>query len=64
VSHAAADVLHDVLPYLVIKREQAYLAFEFQETIGTRGPAVPDGVYSQRVAMYERMAVLNRRGVA
>ncbi len=47
-------LLLSVLPYMIIKREQAVLALEFVRLNGERNPA-------KRLALYNKAALLNSR---
>ena len=59
----AENILRAVLPYLVVKREQAELFFKFRRTfIGGLNGGVPVHIVAQRKALHEQMGALNRRG--
>lgn len=54
-----------VLPYLVLKREQALLCLGFRQIgISRQGKALPENVVDMREAVYQRVKSLNKRGVA
>ncbi len=59
-------VLTAILPYLVIKQEQAELILEFCTTHKSRGgvPKLTDEVIQRRAQMKARLSVLNRKGIA
>lgn len=61
----AKDVLTQVLPYLRIKRRQAEVALEFQETKKYRGSApTPQDVLAKRSSLVKEMVQLNHRGAS
>jgi len=69
--HQAEVVLRAVLPYLVIKRDQARLALEFRGIGRTQkpylhirggAPALDPDVVIEREDIKRRLSVLNRRG--
>lgn len=57
----AKHVLEQVLPFLVLKREQALVALEFCSTLEVSGK-LPDALYSMREELYQKMRKLNKRG--
>lgn len=57
----AKHVLEQVLPFLVLKREQALVALEFCSTLEVGGK-LPDGLFSLREELYQKMRKLNKRG--
>ena len=61
-------LLTAVLPYLVIKREQAKLILELRSTLGRSGTnqteRVSDDVKARRAQIKVRMLELNKRGIA
>ena len=66
-------VLVAVLPYLVIKHEQAELLIEFRRTMLPRGAqrgwkknaqSLSEHTLTRRDVMKDRLTVLNKRGVA
>ena len=62
VSAHAAAVLELVLPYLLVKKDQALLAMEFRKTVGRPGPgALTDEIRQQRREQYENMRALKRK---
>ena len=59
----ASTVLMDILPYLVIKREQALLAIEFISTLSEDGgTTLPADVRDLRARLRNRLRELNRKG--
>lgn len=64
VSHEkAANIIRAILPYLVIKREQADLFLTFQATARRSGlQGTPEPVRKLRSEIAEQMRELNRRG--
>lgn len=58
----AASTLQRVLPFLVVKRRQAVLVLEYQETVvvGAR-PRITDAVQAHRAAIYAALLELNKR---
>ena len=61
----AAVVLMDILPYLVIKREQALIGIEFASTIAAEGTntSLPNEVRALRERLRIRIRELNRKGI-
>ena len=57
----AEDYIRAVLPYLVVKKEQAELYLEIRSTV-SKGQRLTEGVKQQREAMVVRLHELNRRG--
>ena len=56
----AAALLKDILPYLIIRKEEAELAIEFQSKMGTKnlggqGYVVPQSVVAEREFYYQEM---------
>lgn len=58
---AATNICVSVLPYLVIKREQAFLLTEFNRSFETRFSRLPDSVREFRETCFLRMKELNHR---
>lgn len=60
-----SELLTAILPYLVIKREQAELLLAYRETVrNRRSYRTPENVTQARTAMRAQLTVLNKRGVA
>jgi len=60
----AALVIENVMPYLLLKQEQAEVALEFQSTVrayGNRTPLSPETL-DYREQLYLKMKSLNKRG--
>jgi len=55
-------ILENILPYLVIKKEQALLALDLRHTIGAQGRKIPFFVIEYRNSLYNEMLKLNKRG--
>ena len=59
----ATQVLEDVMPYLIVKRERAELYLSLRALMG-RGEHLTDEIRQQRLDLGARMAELNKRGAA
>jgi len=59
----AAQFVEAILPYLVVKREQAQVVIDFMEIGGyyKRGQPFPPDVVAKREALKQRLHVLNAR---
>jgi len=60
------DVLRAILPYLIIKKERAEVALKLREDLIYKGSSksrLSEAVLEYRDSLYERLKVLNRRGV-
>ena len=55
----AAEMLNKLLPYLVIKKEQARIAVEFQETLYATGKTVSKEKLEYRDFVYNKIKSLN-----
>lgn len=62
----AAEVLREVLPFLVTKKQQAELALEFQKLIRDKHQTsrLGDEEQASRKEFYTQMRGLNKRGIA
>lgn len=65
---APATLLTAILPYLIIKREQALLLIEFATTIDKKGRwgrnGLPSSLLARRASMAARSLELNMKGPA
>jgi len=61
---AVAEFLPLVLPYLVIKREQATLVIEYRKTVLRKGgeKPLPAGIVQHRDQLKSRLSLLNKKG--
>jgi hypothetical protein len=60
-SSAASDFLRDVLPYLIVKREQAEIAIRFQDLLRPKGGApLTDDEIAQRVSIRDELLAARR----
>ncbi|MCK5608870.1 hypothetical protein KAR91_43760 [Candidatus Pacearchaeota archaeon] len=56
-------LIKKILPYLIIKKEQAKLALKYRKTVNYRGKrCVPEKILEQRKELYLLMKQLNKRG--
>lgn len=66
-AHRAAWILHNCLPYLVIKREQAELGLQLQVSLSkfvrAAGRQLPSELLEERKAIKKNLLVLKARGV-
>lgn len=66
-NHRAAAFLQRVLPYLVVKTEQATLGIDFASGLAAHGGGTGRHVAAEEIArradIYTRMRAMNRRGV-
>lgn len=62
-SGKTANILKKVLPYLIIKKQQAKLAIKFQNTKKYKGTSIPEKIKEQRKKFYDLMKQLNKRGI-
>jgi hypothetical protein len=66
-SHRAAWILHNCLPYFIIKRDQAEIGISLQESMAkfTRGPGkeLPFDLVEERKQLKQELLTLKRRGV-
>lgn len=61
----AGIIIKKVLPYLLIKKEQAVLALEYRKTFLKGNTAgLPSKIVLQRDKMIEKMHKLNKRGIS
>ena len=58
----AGEIAALLLPYLVVKRQQALIAIEFASTLTSGGVALPPAFRRVRERLYQQMLELNRRG--
>ena len=61
-SVAAASLLHEIYPYLVIKKDQANVVFRFRQTFSSRRSCrfgIPDWVSRERNVCYEELRRLH-----
>lgn len=59
--------LKDILPYLIIKREQAELALRFRETYKIKYPkrkGIPKNIWDLRESQEKQMHILNKKGAS
>jgi hypothetical protein len=64
VSRSALVFLSDILPYLRLKKREAEVAFQFQETVGNRGTRIGDEVRAEREEIYEDMRAMKKKNWA
>lgn len=64
-SARACWLLHNCMPYFVIKAEQAQIALQLQETImpHLRGRELPQSVHEKRKSLKARLLVLKAKGI-
>lgn len=58
-SKRAKVIIEHVLPYLIVKKEQAEIALSFQRLIGKNGQRVSSDNLSKRDVLLEAMSILN-----
>ena len=58
------DFLHDIYPYLRIKKRQAELVFKFKNLNLGAGKTIDDANWAKRDDLYEQIRSLNKRGAA
>lgn len=58
----AENIINDIFPYLIIKKNQAKLAIKFRETIGINGKCIDDKIIRKRENMKKEMNKLNKKG--
>jgi hypothetical protein len=61
-----AWVLHNCLPYFVIKREQAEIGIQLQETLSDvrwQGRKLPEDIRTKRINLKKRLLVLKSKGI-
>ena len=57
----AASVLNELLPYLVLKKEQAELGIVFQARIGQPSIRLPEGEHEKRAKIIQELKYLNNK---
>lgn len=57
------QVLRNLLPFLVSKKEQCEIAIEFKKTYNGPGQVIPESVKEFRKSLCDRMRPLNQRGI-
>lgn len=57
-------IIEAIIPYLVIKREQAKLALDYNQVRGTLGVRLTNEIKMERERIMDQLARLNKRGVA
>src|SRR6266702_116697 len=61
-SRKAIVLLRDIYPFLVLKRPQANIAFEFQSLLG-KGERIPITVVQKKQVLADTLHRLNKKGV-
>ena len=66
-SWGAIAFLKEIFPFLIVKRQQAEIAFRFQDSMrhtGNRWRRAPDAEAHNREDLYQQIRKLNERGIA